>query len=270
MTISRTALRQPGPPFIDLLVARFAKLAPHTQHERNLLRDVEARPRQTYRAESCVIARQTSVSVPQVILTGWAYAVRELADGRRQVMNILLPGDAIGLCARTHTHAPANVMALSTLRTVEAPEILTAWRDMSRTPNLCMALDLIAAEDEVFMLGQMMRLGRQTAYERVANWLMEVEYRLSSRGLSTNGSFYFPTTQEMIADVVGLSVVHINRTLQQMRREGRIEVARGRLAILDKAGLAQVGEFHPPVLTGAPAAPSTRPEAPPPVILAGA
>lgn len=62
-------------------------------------------------------------------------------------------------------------------------------------------------------------------------------------------SFPFPLTQETTADVVGLSVVHVNRTLQQMRREGRITLARGLLALLDKEALAKAGEFVPPALS---------------------
>ena len=78
---------------------------------------------------------------------------------------------------------------------------------------------------------------------------MELEYRLSARGLSNNGAFAMPLTQETLSDAVGLSVVHVNRTLQQMRKQGRIELARGRLAILDREALCAVGEFAAPVLS---------------------
>jgi CRP-like cAMP-binding protein len=115
-------------------------------------------------------------------------------------------------------------------------------------PGISAALDLAAAEDEFFMLAHIVRLGRQTAYERIAHWIMELEYRLSSRGLSNNGAFPMPLTQDTLGDAVGLSVVHVNRNLQQMRREGRIELAHGRLAILDREALSTAGEFAAPML----------------------
>jgi CRP-like cAMP-binding protein len=80
----------------------------------------------------------------------------------------------------------------------------------------------------------------------MASLFCELEYRLSARGLSVGGAFPLPMTQETIADAVGLSVVHVNRTLQQMRREGRIELGRGRLSMLDLAAVRAAGEFHPP------------------------
>jgi hypothetical protein len=83
----------------------------------------------------------------------------------------------------------------------------------------------------------------------MASWILELEYRLSSRGLSTSGAFAFPLTQEVIADINGLSVVHVNRVLQQMRRDGHIGLSRGRLAILDREALHAAGEFKPPILS---------------------
>src|SRR6185503_13823143 len=112
-----------------------------------------------------------------------------------------------------HALSLTSVVALSPLRAVEAPEIAVAWRERERVPGISAALDLAAAEDEFFMLAHIMRLGRQTAYERIAHWIMELEYRLSSRGLSTNGAFAMPLTQDTLSDAVGLSVVHVNRTL---------------------------------------------------------
>jgi CRP-like cAMP-binding protein len=140
------------------------------------------------------------------ILTGWAASVRELSNGRRQITSVLIPGDAIGLSLQPRPMSPTSVAALTPMRTVEAPEIALAWRDRDRVPGLSKALDLAAAEQEYFLLNHIARLGRQTAHERMASWFVELEYRLSSRGLSTNGAFAFPLKQDMIADIAGLSV----------------------------------------------------------------
>jgi CRP-like cAMP-binding protein len=240
----------------DLLVARFNNLEPLSEQERGVLRLIEGRVKHTHRADTLLLTEKAEIRAPRFIMTGWAARVRELKGGRRQIVGVLLPGDAIGLSTRARPLSPASIVALTPMRTVDALEITVAWRDRDRVPGLCAALDQAAAEEEYFLLGQIMRLGRQTAYERIAHWFMELDYRLSARGLSNNGSFPFPLTQEMLADAAGLSVVHVNRTLQQMRREGRIELTRGRLSLLDREALRSSGEFSQPVLTASRSAPA--------------
>jgi len=233
----------------DLLVTRFNKLGPLSEQERGVLRLIEGRPKHTYRPDSRLLRESAEMRGSHFIVTGWAAHVRELSNDRRQITSVLVPGDPIGLALQPQPLSPTSVVALTPLRTVEAPEIPLAWRDRDRVPGLSRALDLAAAEQECFLLSHIARLGRQTAHERVASWILELEYRLSSRGLSNSGAFAFPLTQEILADVLGLSVVHVNRTLQQMRRDGHIELARGRLAILNREALRAAGEFKAPLLS---------------------
>jgi CRP-like cAMP-binding protein len=133
------------------------------------------------------------------------------------------------------------------VRIVDAPEITMAWRERTRVPGIAAALDLMAAEEEYFTLGHIMRLGRQNAYERMAHWFMELDYRVAARGFGNGSAFSLPVTHDTITSALVLSVVHVNRTLQQMRREGRIELKHGRLSLLDKPALAAAGEFTPPM-----------------------
>src|SRR5690606_21255053 len=108
-----------------------------------------------------------------------------------------------------------HVVALTKARTVEAPELGEASRDPSTYPALYKALHRAAAEEQYFIGCQVTRLGRQRAYERMAHLLLEIDYRLMGRGLASYGFLSLPLTQETIGDVLGLSVVHVNRTLQQ-------------------------------------------------------
>jgi CRP-like cAMP-binding protein len=135
------------------------------------------------------------------------------------------------------------VFALTNIKTVEAQEIQQAWLSRDRHPQLAAALERAAAEEHHFLLQQIARLGRQTAHERLAHLLLELNFRLGQRGLAAGGALDMPLTQENLADALGLSVVHVNRTLQQMRRENVIELARGRLRLLDIAALEKVAEF---------------------------
>lgn len=242
-----------------LLVTRFNKLAPLNELERGVLRLIEGKGKHTHSPDSKLLTEGAEIRAPHFILTGWAANVRELSQGRRQITSVLIPGDAIGLSLHPRPLSPTTVMALTPVRTVEAPELTLAWRDRERVPNLSKAIDLAAAEQEYFLLNHIARLGRQTAHERIASWIVELEYRLSSRDLSTDGAFAFPLTQENLADITGLSVVHVNRTLQQLRRDGHIDLSRGRLAVLDREALYAAGEFKAPSLSGWRIAPGERP-----------
>lgn len=240
-----------GVSLTDLLVTRFNKLERLSETERGFLRLIEGRAKQTYTADSRLLSEGGEIRAPHFILTGWAAQVRELPEGRRQIISVLMAGDIIGLWGHARPLSPTSVVALTSMHTVAAPEIPLAWRDLNRdrVPNLSRALDLAVAEQEFFLINHITRLGRQTAHERLASWVTELEYRLLSRGLSTNGAFAFPLTQEMIADINGMSVVHVNRVLQQMRRDGHIDLSRGRLAILDREALLAAGQFKPPRLS---------------------
>jgi CRP-like cAMP-binding protein len=80
----------------------------------------------------------------------------------------------------------------------------------------------------------------------MASMLMELRYRLQPVGLSFGDSFAFPLTQESIGDLLGLSLVHVNRTLQLMRHQGLVSLKHGRLTLLDVPALMAAGEFKPP------------------------
>jgi CRP-like cAMP-binding protein len=230
----------------NLLQLRFSRLNSLTEQEMAVLRLIETRGRISYQSDSRLLSEGAEIRAPQFIFSGWAAKVRQLADGRRQILAVVLPGDAIGLCSRARPLALTTVLALTPVKTVEAIELSVAWRESHRASGLAAAIDIAAAEDEYYLYGHAVRLGRQTAYERMAHFFCELESRLSARGLAEGGAFPLPMTQEMLADAMGLSVVHVNRTLQQMRREGIIDLSRGRIAILELEILRRSGEFSAP------------------------
>jgi CRP-like cAMP-binding protein len=104
--------------------------------------------------------------------------------------------------------------------------------------------------EEALMLDHIVRLGRQTAYERVAHLLVELNDRLQTVGLSDGRVFEVPLTQEVMADTLGLSVVHINRTLQQLRRERMIVFEAGRIDLLFPDLMAAAADYSPWRATG--------------------
>ena len=234
----------------NLIQVRLGSHVALAEHEAARVRQAEMRARTMIHADRLLMTEGRPVEMPHFIMSGWAASTRQLADGRRQLLHIHLPGDILGLHPRPSPVALTSVVAMTSLSVVDAADFAPVWRDPQRYPALSAALDMIAAEEEHYLLGHIARLGRQSAYERMAHLFCELEYRLQTRGLSTGATFAMPMTQELLADALGLSVVHVNRTLQQMRREGRIELGRGRLCLLDLPGLREAGEFRPPRVSG--------------------
>lgn len=165
---------------------------------------------------------------PLLLLEGWAVRVRLLPDGRRQFISFLLPGDAIGLSGYDGARAPCTVAALTAVMTCPLPQ--------ATTPALDRALAIGRSLDEAYLVAQIMRLGRLNARERILDLVLELHERLSLAGLAQGDGFELPLTQEALADALGLTSVHINRMVQQLRRSGDLEWIGQRLRLPDVAG----------------------------------
>jgi CRP-like cAMP-binding protein len=178
-----------------------------------------------------------------LIHEGWALRFRSLPDGRRQVINFLLPGDAFGLGAIVLKRPDHNVSAITPVTVAPiAPESLTAM--MREQPRLGAAFLWSAAQEEAVLREHLVDIGRRTAYERVAHLLLELMHRLRQIGQANGEDFAMPLTQPLLADALGLSVVHVNRTLRRLQRDGLIAVRSRRVTILDDDGLRRVADFH--------------------------
>lgn len=176
------------------------------------------------------------------LLDGWAFRYSTLPDGRRQILNFLLPGDLVGLQAELTQASPHGVEALTTVS-------LCAFRH-DTVPRLFrdhadMALDLtwLAAHSERLGDEVLLTVGRRNAIERVATLLVHLYKRACSVGLEEDGTIIFPLTQIHLADALGLSTVHVNRVLQRLRRDGLVRLAKGRLGVGDLKALRRVAAY---------------------------
>src|SRR5262249_34394101 len=149
-----------------------------------------------------------SASLPRFVLSGWAACQRVLPDGRRQIFRFILPGDVFGLDAGAT--AAWSVVALTSMELVQA-EAAGAAAQSGEAPGIARALARARSIDDQMLLDHMVRLGQQTAYERVAHFLLELQRRLRIAGLGDAQRFPLPLTQEVLADALGLSIVHVNR-----------------------------------------------------------
>jgi len=207
--------------------------------------------RERFTPGELIQSEQRPLERPYLILTGWAARQRVLPDGRRQILSFLLPGDTAGIRRGPAPIVPTAVAALTGVEIADA-SFLRSFAASADNENLADALSIAQAVEEAQMLDHLVRLGRQTALERTAHLLMELHGRLSAAGLSNGWEFPLPLTQEILADALGLSVVHTNRTLQQLRRQNLIESRNGHVTIREPEELARIGAYQRPRLARAP------------------
>ncbi len=178
-----------------------------------------------------------------VLLGGWACKYRLMADGRRQLLRIHLPGeicDVEAICG-----APSSeVLALTDCRLATISlDWIRALAD--ERPAVRALLWSFIAEETAAMAEQLVSLGRRTARERTAFFLCELLDRLQALGEASGNSFRLPMTQVDIGDYLGLSTVHINRTLQDLKNEGLIQHGGRTFTVCDRDELERFAGYIP-------------------------
>ena len=231
----------------DVVLRRLRSLATLNDREAALVLSMGARP-QSDPAGAELFGEDDPIKRPRVLLSGWACRARVLPDGRRQIFTIVVPGDAVGLCVRAEPIAQSTTFALTNTVTADASALDDAvYRHAADYPGLASAVSTASVLDEASLLDHIVRLGRHTAYERMAHLFLELRWRLAAVGLGGEHKFPMPLTQEALADALGLSIVHVNRTLQQLRREGLLEVRGGWAELYKPAVLAAAADFRLPL-----------------------
>lgn len=177
------------------------------------------------------------------ILHGWAFRAAFLQDGRRIIRNFLISGDMIGGPSEAWPRAFTEVVAATDLECITITEEALNKDDEQRR-KVRAELDA-ALETEVAMLnGQVMRLGGMTMAERAIHLFLELLERHHHAGLAEGGAFWFPISQDLLADALGVSRVHLNRTLQQLRGEGVIKLDGATLELRGVSELVKRVEYE--------------------------
>ncbi len=193
-------------------------------------------------AGATIMAEGEPAQYIYTLLSGWAFRYKTLADGRRQIMNVLLPGDLVGLQAHLLDGNAHSVEALTDVSLCTFARD-TVWSIYRSHPPLGLSLTWLAAHEEKLVDDAILSVGRRSAIERIAALLVHIFKRAAAAGLKQDDSIPFPLTQEHVADALGLSIVHTNRTIQRLRRSGLIRLADGRLAIGDLRALRRVALY---------------------------
>ena len=178
-----------------------------------------------------------------LLLEGNAVRYRILRDGRRQVLNILLPGDFVGFPGCFFENALYAVTALTD--SIVSPVPFSVLLGLfERHPRLAATIFWSFACEAAVYAEHLIDVGRRSALERVAHFLLELLNRLQIVGLADEKSYRMPLTQELIADALGLSVPHVSRTLRQLREDRLVTIEEQRVVINDIDALSALADFE--------------------------
>lgn len=182
-----------------------------------------------------------------MIVEGFACRYKILGEGKRQIFSFHIPGDIPDLQSlhlEVMDHSLATVMP-SRIATLQHDPLRAFLRAHPRIADAFWRDTLI---DAAIFREWMASVARRDASSRVAHLLCELYIRIQAIGRTTDHTYELPLTQEELADALGLSTVHVNRTLQELRAEGLIRSGKRTVAILDWARLREVADFDPAYL----------------------
>lgn len=180
------------------------------------------------------------------VLSGWGFRYKILEDGRRQILNYVLPGDLVGLQGNIMVEMQHSVEALTkmTLCMFERDRLSTLFQNH---PSLAYDITWLAAREESMLDEHILSIGRRTARERAAYLLAFLDARAEAAGAAPAGKpAALPLTQQHVADTLGLSLVHTNKTLRKLVDQGLIRWLDRGCEVRNREGLYQAAEWRPP------------------------
>jgi CRP/FNR family transcriptional regulator len=176
------------------------------------------------------------------LLSGWAFRYKTLPDGRRQILNFVLPGDLLGLQACVLNEMQHSVETLTTALLCVFPRE-KLWDLYTHYPSLAFDLTWLAAREEQLIDEHLVSVGRRHALERVAFVLLHLYLRAEDIGLASGNKIQFPFTQQHLADALGMSLVHTNKTIRRLIERKVVRWKEKTFEILDRDELAKIAIF---------------------------
>jgi CRP-like cAMP-binding protein len=200
-----------------------------------------------YAARSDIIREGERPSASSLLIEGMAARYTILPDGARQITAIHIGGDFVDLHSFLIKKMDHGVLALTPCRIAKVPH--ENLRELSeRHPHLSRLLWLSTLIDAAIFRQWLVAMGRRSAEAQMAHFFCELLLRHRITGIALGDSFPLPITQGELADALGLSAVHVNRLLKELRASGLIAWREGVLSILDFGGLGDLAGFDPTYL----------------------
>lgn len=192
-----------------------------------------------------ILLQGTNSAYLYTVLVGWAFRHKTLPDGRRQILNFSLPSDFLGLQGTIANEMQHSVEALTDMTLCIFPRE-KLWDLFTRFPALSYDLTWMAAREEQILDESLVSIGRRTAIERMAYLLLHLFIRAEEVGLTKAQTIQFPFTQQHVADTLGMSLVHANKTLKKLTATRTIRWKGKVFEIVDREALGKIAHFDFP------------------------
>jgi CRP-like cAMP-binding protein len=216
---------------------------PHSADELALVQSLKRREATLAAGETLIHEGQTDAPL-YTLLSGWGFRYKTLSDGRRQILSFLLAGDFVGVQQKMGDAAAHGVDMLTDARLcVFQRDAL--WELHRQSPSMGFNITWLTAHEESLVDDTLLSVGRRSAEERIAMLLILLFKRAAA--LQADGGAAgvpFPLTQQHVADGLGLSLVHTNKTLRKLQRRGLHRITDGRLHMRDVKALARLADLY--------------------------
>lgn len=208
---------------------------------------------ETYSAGQTIVALNEPVEKLYILLKGWCLRERYLDDGRRQIINFQLPGDYFDLMSLTGARSDHSFVAATdvTLRVFDGRKFLKVVQTNSR---LASAFWWVTVQEETILRQQIVRVGRLTARERIANFILELNRRQTIATGQRDDFVPLPVPQAYLADALGLSVVHVSRSLTTLKSDDLLKTDRKGIEISNRERLMELAEYNADLYESSPVA----------------
>jgi CRP-like cAMP-binding protein len=232
---------------LNVLKRKLSHIGPLSEEEQQVVAKATSRVRTIAARQDIVREGEEGLADCNLVLEGFAFRYKVLPGGRRQILSFQIAGDFCDIQSFVLRRMDHSIGTLTPCKLAVIPH--GTIRTITESyPRIARALWRETLVDAAVYREWMASIGRRSAYQRIAHLLCEVSTRLKAVGLGRDGSYELPIIQADLADSLGLSIVHVNRTLQQLRAEGLITLRASTLFIHDRSRLENAGGFDPSYL----------------------
>lgn len=224
------------------MVKKFADYTDLTNQEKSLLLRLEENE-ETYQSGQLIREKNQDADHLYVVKKGWSFISNTIDKNMRSIFDIRISGDFIGISELSFSSALYDIRATTDVTVCPFPK--SALNEIFvESPKLCRMFFAILSREQALLYARVFSLGRRTALEKVAHLILEMSFRTTRAYGEQNDEFSFPIKQEEIADLLGLSTVHVNRCMNELKRHNYIEYNRSGIKILNRNKLMNLSEFE--------------------------
>lgn len=227
----------------NTLIAKLEHFARLSEDERQFLGNLVGQRGRRIGAREDIVREGESPTTMSFVREGWACRYKTLEDGRRQIISFFLPGDVCDFYAFVTREMDHSIAAITPVSIAEIGR--STFDELAANyPRLWRALQWDSMVTSAIQREWTVNLGQRDAFERLSHLLCELFVRLAAAGLTDGDACDFPLTQTDLGEATGLSTVHVNRTLRELREANLIVLKDRTLRIPDIAALKRHAMFN--------------------------